>query len=102
MLQVLDHLGRKPDLTTYVKRLSGGKDWLDGRFLMKWDNADKAIEGEIEEGRKFQELFPEIANTFGSQESDSTDLSGLRKDLIRYHFKYRPHEKASFIYVRTD
>lgn len=101
-LEVLQRLNIIPTVTVYVKRIVAGFLWHDGRFLDKYESSEAAIAGKIEDLEKFQSLIPDLENADVENDNGKTDLTGLRKELIRYHYDYLPHKKAQFIFERRD
>jgi len=74
MLQVLEAVSAAPDTLVYVKRISSTDIWHDGFHLEDYEGQQT-----VEENRP-----------------------GLDRSQFEYHAKWRPHERAHFIYVRKD
>ena len=98
--EVMKRAGRVPDLKIYVKKIDVAQvdgqrieRWTDGNFLTEYGNPQDALAGEEEALREYQTLF--------SEEQGQADLPCLQKELIQYHFQYRPHETADLIFART-
>ena len=89
LLQALDVLSLKVDALVYVKRMSHGY-WSDE------DELDFRIPLE-EHLAQLRETVRPMAEALG----ESGDL-GLAEEIIRYHAAYRPHERATLAYLRTD
>lgn len=89
MLSVLEKIETRVDCMIYVKRMCHGV-WADER--------ECEITGDIEEYiKKERELVRLI------EESETTPKSlGLAEEIIRYHEKYKPHQKAELFYMRED
>ncbi len=96
---LLDKVETNADLMIYVK------------FMCKneWVNEEEYnIKGELEQALVEFNSQAKLASKFfaigdecdGSDENDS--LSGFRREIIKYHYKYRPHEKADYIYQRSE
>ena len=99
--EVMSRVGRVPDVSIYLKRLVAGVIWMDGDFLTKYHNSEDAIAGETEKVLRFTELCPELMETDVQKQNRADPLSGLLKELIRYHFEHRPHETADIIFARS-
>jgi len=95
VIQVLERIGIVPDLHIYIKLLYKDGFWNDGFMLFNPDmTADQKIYEIHESRRKFwavegQPYTPE-----------SSKAMGLKEDIIRYHYSYKPHEKADLIFNR--
>ncbi len=99
--EVMKRVGRVPELKIYVKKVDvkqvdgeRTEEWTNGNFLSKYDNPQDAIAGEEEGLREYQTLFPE-------EQGQADTLPCLQKELIHYHFQYRPHETAELIFARS-
>ena len=89
LLQVLARLPMELHLLVYLKRVQYGV-WTDER--------ECEIEGDIEEFiAKEKGLVARIAGT--PPESQTVDLSD---EIIRYHYSYRPQNRAHVTYIRND
>jgi hypothetical protein len=89
VLQILEIVGVTEDAFVYVKRMAHG-NWLDEDDL----DAELPIDEHLAALRA--EIQP-IARKLG----ESGEL-GLAEEVIRYHAKYRPHNRASIIFLRND
>lgn len=97
VIEVMERLYLKPDVRIYVKRLMAGGMWFDGKFLDLGNNADEVIKIEEERIREFSSMFNDKADT-----TNDVVLSGLRKEIIRYHFGHLPHLKADYLFQRYE
>lgn len=98
---VMKRMKKVAELKIYVKKIdvreADGERielWTDLNFLTKYDNPQDAIAGEEERLRGYQALFP-------GEQSQADTLDYLQKELIHYHFQYRPHETAGLIFARS-
>ncbi len=89
LLNVLEKIGIDVDCLIYVKRIRHGL-WADK------DECD--VTGDIEEYIKREKEFVRLIK--GS--NTTPDTLGLAEEIIRYHYKYKPHHKAQFCYMRED
>lgn len=89
VLQVLERIEVSPNAFVYVKRMGKGY-WLDEDDLA----SDEPLEEHL--ARLREEIAP-IAARIG----ESGEL-GLSEEVIRYHAAYRPHERATVVFLRND
>ncbi len=89
VLQALELLSVEADALVYVKRMQHGY-WCDEEEL----NPSGSIEEHLVQ---LHAMIQPMAKALG----ESGDL-GLAEEVIRYHASYRPHERASLVYLRTD
>jgi hypothetical protein len=88
LLSVLDRIGVRPDLLIYLKRRSDSGRWLDESNLA-WEGEEEALVSRITE--QTLRMRRAMAGRFGR----TTDLPpSLRLEVAKYHFRYRPSEKA--------
>ncbi len=89
LLSVLGKLEMRVDCLVYVKRMRHGL-WADEDECDIKDDVEEYIKKEKEAIRFIEK-------------SDTTpDTLGLAEEIIRYHDKYKPHQKAKIIYMRED
>lgn len=89
VLQILDRLGMEPDAFVYVKRVAHGY-WLDEDHFDPQMPIEDHLAGIRESIRPLAEMLGE-----------SGEL-GLAEEVIRYHAEYRPHERATIVFLRND
>ncbi len=89
VLQILDRLGIRPDAFVYVKRVAHGY-WLDEDHFDPQLPIEDHLAGVRESIRPVAEMLGES----GEQ--------GLAEEVIRYHAEYRPHERATIVFLRND
>lgn len=95
VLMILEKIGIVPDLHIYIKLLYRDGFWNDGLMLFDPDmTADQKIH-EIHESRK--EFWAIEGQPYTPE---SSKAMGLKEDIIRYHYSYKPHEKADLIFNR--
>ncbi len=88
--KVLDRISVVPNVRIYVKRLIGS-EWTDSQLVDQNKTPDQIIADLEEKLNQFRDLQ-------GSAGSCGRGLAGLRKELIRYLCKYRPHEAADYVF----
>ena len=93
VLEVLQRIGLRPDVKVYVRKISASGIWHHGLKL----DPSKTAEQVIEEDR-------EIARRWAEMEGTKFGESGepLAYEIIRYHYKYLPHETAQFYFNRVE
>lgn len=92
LLEVLHRLKSEIELLVYIKKQQHGL-WADER--------ECEIEGDVEEFiGKERELVKQLSRLEGS--SEETETLGLGEEIIRYHARHRPHNKANAIFWRND
>ena len=82
---VLDRLGAAADVAIYVRRLDSRSEWFDGEVFTSGMSEAEAIAEEEAAARAF-----------------SDTLSPLVREVMRYHFRYRPWERADILYEHPD
>jgi hypothetical protein len=92
LLEVLGRLSITAKLHIYVKYLVHGI-WQRGGFL----DACCALAAIANEEEKLRMLVDPFDDPVGPGESL---CSALKRDLIIYHYQYRPHQCADFVYKR--
>lgn len=96
VLEVLNQVGVKPDLHIYTKELKLGFLWHDEDGIYgDADSFEEKIAVEEERNRKWSEIMKEPAT------EDEIAVSGLRRDIISYHWSFRPDEKADLVFGNT-
>lgn len=91
---VLDRVALAAGLHVYVKNFVNGY-WQRGN-LLEACCAVAAIAKEEEILRNFYDLSGAPFNP------DEYLLSALKREIIIYHFQYRPHEHADLVYERSE
>ena len=93
MLEVLARIGLEPDTKIYMRRIGASGIWYDGLKLDPSRTAEQVIEADREAARKWAEM-----------EGEEFDPSSepLAYEIIRYHFKYLPHEVADFYFNHVE
>lgn len=89
LLAVIEIIDTKLDTLIYIKRMAHGL-WANER--------ECNISGDVNE---FIESERDVVNLI-SGSSDNEESLGLAEEVIRYHDKYRPHEKVDIIFQRND
>ena len=82
---VLERLGVHPDVRIYVAKLDDCGDWSDGALYTSGLTEAEAVEQEEAAVAPFGE-----------------SLSDLRREIMHYHFAFRPWESADLRYVHRD
>lgn len=102
ILEVLNHLNIDPTITIYMKYLRADNIWMKGRFLAKYNSPKEAVTAANKELKEFSIFNSKLERDGGDGISNELEISGLRKDLIKYHYDYSPHEIAQIIFERND
>ncbi len=89
LLNVLEKIDTSIDCLIYVKRMRHNL-WADEREC----EITEEIEDFISNEKKLMGLF--------QQTEDVPDSLGLAEEIIRYHYKFKPHKKADLFYMRED
>jgi hypothetical protein len=92
--EIVRRLGCTPRLRVYVKRVWPDGYWPDSRNFRRDKTAEQVIKEE-EEGAK------QLARATGKPEHDDPVPVPV-KEIIRYHFRFRPHETADYVYERVE
>lgn len=98
--EVLADICIPPDLRLYVKRLGAGSSWVDQEKIYGGAyTVEEKLALEAEKNREFARLERIMANQDDTSIPEGeTAISGLRHDLITYHWKYRPDEHADIVF----
>lgn len=97
-LSIVNQLKIKQDFLIYIKRISAYKIWRDEKICNINEDIDIFIKNENLELRKFSE---EMARIEGKPfDPNNCYISEFREEVIRYHDKFRPHERADLIFER--
>jgi len=97
LLAVLERMDRNLDMLIYIKRVSGYGMWRDEDDYNISEDIDHFMNKKKEEFQKFVEIDAYIE---GEDTSGVSNFPRFTEEIIRYHHKYRPHEKADIIYKR--
>ena len=97
LLAVLERLERHLDLLIYVKRVAHYGRWYDEEDCTVSEDIDDFMKRKKEELRKFVEMEAHIE---GNEPPGEVMFPELAEEIIRYHCKYKPHERADIVYSR--
>ena len=98
VLDVLKNLKLRPDYLIYIKRMSDFGFWYDDYLCDVKADIDGFIENENLELKKFSEV---MANINGEEfNSENCKIPKLREEIIRYHYEFKPHNHANFIFKK--
>ena len=89
LLNVLEKIETSIDCLIYVKRMCHNL-WADERVCEITEEIEDFINNE-----------KELIGQFQQTESLPGQL-GLAGEIIRYHYKYKPHKKADLFYTRVE
>lgn len=95
VLEVLQRLGVKPSVHIYVKHLVAGCIWQP-EGMLSMASVSAALAREEEECRRFAKLSGDPV------EAGEDLLGGLVREVIAYHYTFRPHESPDIVYERSD
>ena len=96
----LERLCKVADCRIYVMQISDPESFGDIEWVTKYDvlygdqSADELI-AKLDERR--EGLAMRLSELFGDDESGYIGTSGLERELIYYHKKFRPHDSANII-----
>lgn len=96
LLAILNNMSIEPDLLLYVKRMSSYGIWHDGDRCEVPEDIDAFISREKESLRSFAKLEARLEGIMTNCEE--VKYPELSEELIRYHYNFKPHDKASIIY----
>lgn len=98
VLEVLDQIQVKPDLHIYIKEMTMGFGWHKKSHIYgDAESSEEKIALEEERNR----LWSEMETTRETATHDDHAISGLRQDIIKYHWRFRPDEKADIVFGIT-
>tara|TARA_Y100001938_G_scaffold135436_1_gene197110 strand:- start:1796 stop:2374 length:579 start_codon:yes stop_codon:yes gene_type:complete len=96
LLAAIDRTNVKLNELVYVKRIRHGI-WVDEETYGSTKTADEVV---ADEERKLAVFLEWEASQKGKDSPTNNDrkLSAFREEIIRYHAKYKPSERASVIF----
>ena len=97
VLEVLDRIEEKPDLTIYIKRPSADGFWRDFEYFDF--SVGKGAEEIIAELKTRSQRLAEFLS--GADTTGQNSHATLLHEIIRYHYRYRPHETADYVFEST-
>lgn len=100
LLAVIENLEQDLDILIYVKRVSDYGSWRDEVDCDVTEDIDEFVRKKKEEHRKFVRLEADIEGK--PVDPNDLDFPQLAEEVIRYHNRFRPHEKADIIFKRID
>ncbi|UCE04856.1 MAG: hypothetical protein JSW07_14690 [bacterium] len=100
VLSVLRNLEIDHDFLIYIKRMSNWGLWRDEKLCDVNGNIDDFIANENIELRKFSKAMADIEGE--EFDLEYCKLTDFREEVIRYHYDFRPHEKAHIVFLRTE
>ena len=86
--QILERISVQDSMSIYVKRVGAG-GWSDGSAVQLYSSAEEAIAREEASLLEFAKLLDE----------PPTQLPASQRELIEYHFAFKPHERAQVIFI---
>lgn len=93
VLAVLERLRIVPDCKIYVKRTDPLGSWFDEQYFDLDSTPEEVFQRDREELKQFAEAIGEPIT--------DTDRETLFHEIVRYHFKYKPHVTSDF-YVQLN
>lgn len=99
-LSILEKLSLNPKVTIYIKKLDASCRWIDGKDFDYDLDLEKVLADKKEMSRKWSEL--EDSDSKGAINNIPDVIEDISYDVIRYHHRYKPDEKADIIYERID
>lgn len=103
LLDVLERLGVELDIHIYVKRMSSYGDWRDDEECDLSISPAEYIAQRAEELDKLSRLEAALhENNSAEAGLEEVRLPELIKEQIHYHAKYRPFDRADYIFERAE
>jgi len=99
LLAIIENLQLHLDLLIYIKRISDYGSWQNEDNCNLTEDIDQFINKKKAELRQF--AYAEACVEDKDVPHD-VNFPQLVEEIIRYHYEYRPHEKADIIYRRID
>ena len=102
VLRALQRIGVETDYHVYIKHikeLGAGYYWWDKDHL--YGNA-RTYEEKIDQDAARSKRWSELEAMNGEDADDEPVIDGLRRDIIRYHFDFRPDENADEVFGITN
>lgn len=99
LLAVFERLQRVLDMLIYIKRVSDYGSWRDKDDCDMTGDIDEFMTKKKEQFREFMRTEARIEH---KKVPNDIHFPELAEEIIRYHYKYKPHEKAHMIYKRID
>jgi len=101
-LGALQRVGVEADYHVYIKHI---KELGDGYFW--WDKdrlygSAQSYEEKIDQDAALSKRWSELEAMNGADADDEPVIDGLRRDIIRYHFDFRPDENANVVFGITN
>jgi uridine kinase len=97
-LAILEKLSLNANVTIYIKKLDGLHLWIDGINFDYDLDLKELLASKKESSRESLELENPDLN---GEKNTITDVDeDISYDVIRYHHRYKPDEKADIIYER--
>lgn len=98
LLAAAERIGIRLSRLVYIKRISYG-EWSDEGEC----NPPEDVEEFLRERGKSLNKFAHLKSQLGGTRQEQTDdiaLSEPRKEIIRYHAKYKPSHEADYVFLR--
>ena len=96
LLSVMEKVGLSLTRLIYLKRLGPYGDWRDRDVCDPQEPVEQVITHLDEQAKKFSQVAAQLEGEDES-ESDEAGLTPLRKEIITYHARYRPHLRADYV-----
>jgi hypothetical protein len=94
---VFERLQWHLDFLIYVKRVAHYRRWYDEEDSTVSEDIDDFINNKMVELLKFAEVD---AYMNGEEPPTDVEFPELDEEIIRYHYNYRPQDKADIVYER--
>jgi len=101
LLAAIEKIGIPISRLVYVKKIDQYGVWDDEDECDPPENIEELLEKKRQELKAFRKVEAQLENA-EMPKDEQVQLSGLRKEVIRYHAKYRPLGKADYVFERTD
>lgn len=103
LLDVLDRLRVSAACLVYVKRCDSDGLWYDdGDYDDPSGSAETVIARIAKHCAAIAELESRLVKRRRDRDSAESSITPLRAELLRYHYRVRPQERANHVYLRTQ
>jgi len=100
LLYAAELIGIKFDMLVYIKRIVPPEIWIDEDECNPKNPVEKFIENKERELQDFVHFEKRLDEKNLNTTAKSVELPKLEKEMIRYHAKYRPVERADYVLKR--
>lgn len=102
LLEVAQHINIEITDLIYVKRISKYGFWYDEDICDIQQPVEEYIQMLDQEFKQLPEIHLNFEYSVKSKDTRKKGLDPFSKEIIRYHDKFKPINKAKYIYQRID